>query len=165
VTLPGHQSKGEVVALEHGEEKKLAFHLPTTAQRDASYVVFGFAGAGAIATAVLGGIAIVEQNNAQNIFNMSSISRAQQTDYANDVLMRNHLRTGAAVVGAGTAATALLGVALFVFDRPGPVETPPDMSPTTPKDDHPKPASPKMEMRLDPWFSPDAGGVGVRGQF
>jgi len=165
VTLPGHQSKGEVVALEHGEEKKLAFHLPTTAQRDASYVVFGFAAAGAVATAVLGGIAIVEQNNAQNISNMSSISRSQQSDYADDIVMRNHLRTSAAAVGAGTAATALLGVALFVFDRPGPIETPPDMSPTAPKDNHPKPAQPKMEMRLGPWFSPDAGGVGMQGRF
>jgi hypothetical protein len=165
VTLPGHQSKGEVVALEHGEEKKLAFNLPTTAQRNASYVVFGFAAAGAVATAILGGVAIVEQNNAQNISNMSSISRSQQSDYADDIVLRNHLRTSAAAVGAGTAAAALLGVVLFVFDRPGPVEAPADMSPTTPKDNHPKPSAPKMEMRLGPWFSPDAGGVGVGGRF
>ncbi len=169
VALSGHESKGTVVTLERGEDRKVAVELPSTPQRKASYAMFIVGGAATIATGVLAGIAIGEQSAAQDIANTAKsqvIPTTQATAYNADLDARNTFRTGAIGTGIGAGVVVLLGAALFGLDRPGPVEMPADMGPgSEPSTDKPKPKSAPNEMQLEPWFGSRAGGAGLRGTF
>jgi hypothetical protein len=167
VTLTGHQSKGEVVDLERGEDRKLAMKLPSTGQRDAAFVFLIASGVTLVGTGVLAGIAIVDDNKANDIlkqYNAGSITAAQRQTYEDARGDRDSYRAAAVSAGAVTGVLGLVGVGLFVFDRATPVQSPPDMGPGAPKPEKPK-AGPHLEMRVTPAFGPGFGGIGASGRF
>ena len=97
-------------------------------------------------------------------FKAGTITAAQRDEYNQVGAERDQFRAAAAVSGAAAGVFGLLGLGLFVFDRPTPIQSPPEMGPATPKPDQEK-KGPHLEMRVVPAASDHFAGVVATGRF
>jgi hypothetical protein len=167
VTLGGHQSKGEVVELERGADKKLALPMRTTTQRDVSYAFMTAGGAALVGSLVLTGLAVASDHDASLILKKqqsSTITQRERQQYTDDAANRDKYRNAAISVGVGAGVLGVIGLGLFAFDRPSAIQAPPDTGPAKPKDE-PRERKPRLEMRVVPSFGLDEGGAVVLGRF
>ncbi|MFO0615341.1 MAG: PEGA domain-containing protein [Polyangiaceae bacterium] len=164
ITLAGHKSQGSLVDLGRGEQKKLSLTAPSTGQRDASYGLFIAGGTILVGSAILAGFAFVKQEEASNLFELPQLTSKQADDYNNATKERDQYRAAAVVSGGLAGLLGAIGVGLFVFDRPSPVQAPADMS-GAPKKTEPKKSKMDEALLVLPAFGEDFGGVTVRGAF
>lgn len=157
ITLAGHKSQGSVVELGRGEDKKLSLTSSSTGQRDASYGLFIAGGTILLGAGVLTGMAFVKQNEAQSLFEKPQLSTEDRKAYEQASNDRDRFRASAIVGGGIAGLLGAIGVGLFVFDRPSPVQAPADMGPGTEK--APAPKKPDgMEARITPLVDETFGG-------
>jgi hypothetical protein len=161
ITRNGYQAYSAELDLDRDERRPLEVALSRTTQRDASYGLFGVAGAGVVAGAILTGFALAAQNRATDIQELkagANISEAQRAEHEASVNERNDFRLAAVGAFGGATLVALLGAGLFVFDRPTPG------LPTKLRDDAPaKPSEakqpPKRSASVLPFVGPTGGGA------
>ena len=157
----GHEALALDVDVARDKEKKLDFSLRTTSQRDASYAILIGGGALLATGAVFTGLVVSKQSTAASIHDKAGHETLQPSDVDDyDAARASRDRFTAAAVGTGTggAVLELVGLALFLFDKPRPVaapaiETAPDKETPTPGKDTP------LEMSFAPRGGPSGGSL------
>lgn len=157
MTLAGHKSQGSMVEIGRGEDKKLSLTSSTTGQRDASYGLFIAGGTILAGAAVLTGFAFAKQVEASELFDKPQLSLDDSKAYEKASNDRDRLRAAAIVTGGLAGLLGTIGIGLFVFDRPAPVQ-PMGMAPgADKKPDEKKPDS--MDVMVLPLVDDTFGGA------
>ena len=161
VTKNGHDPYAQEMSFAHGSKTELAVSLPRTGRRHASYGLFAGAGATATASAAFAIVALVADADANAIRDeqrQGNISEAQRAAH-NDAVER--LRVAAPVAGTLvgiSAALAITGTILFLFDQPDL----PSRRPFVPdREDDAEPSPPDLDVL---GFNHGIG-LGLRGEF
>lgn len=174
VTKNGHASLVREVDIAPGKDLPVPFEMTSTSQRDISIVMLTGAGVLAATAGVFLGLTLASESDATAILDARERTLAQNgagaaltpndaADYE-DARDRRGVYTG---VFVGTAAAAgvvgLLGLGLFVFDKPRPVEAPKveREEKTAPKPGQDMP----LDMSLVPVVTPYGAAGVVRGRF
>ncbi len=163
ITLAGHKSQGSMIEIGRGEDKKLSLASSTTGQRDATYGLFIASGSILVGAGVLTGFAFAKQAEASDLFEKPQLSLDDSKAYEKASNDRDRFRAAAIVSGGLAGLLGAIGVGLFVFDRPAPVQ-PMGM---TPGGDKPKPEKKpdSMDVMFLPLVDDTFGGAMMMGRF
>jgi hypothetical protein len=163
LTKNGYKAFSREVTLAHGGSTRIDAKLQQSGQRTAAWIVFGTAGAAAIAGGVFTGLALIEQSDAQSIsdtMHQRTITGSDLASYNSDVSARDRWRTVAIASFGAAAGLLLVGGVLYFFDQPhveaGP---PPNESP------RPAPRKEPTEIGVLPWIAPNGAGAALGGRF
>jgi hypothetical protein len=121
VTATGYRPFVQELALLRGEERAVAAELDTTTQRIAAWIVLGAAAGGVAAAAVLGGLALGAEGDAEQILAESetgNIDYGDVDDYEAARDRRATFTTASLVTAGASALVAGVGVLLFALDDP-----------------------------------------------
>ncbi|WP_437971201.1 PEGA domain-containing protein [Sorangium sp. So ce260] len=154
VSLPGHALYRREIRVTHEQAVRLDADLRMTSQRLAAWTVLGVGAAGAAATGVLAGLALVRQGEAVDLRDRkdaSSLTPSERDRYNAAVDARDQLGAAAAVAGGVSFLAFAVGFRLFIFDEPRSAA-----APTAPP---PKAPGPEAEFTVG-WLA-----AGVRGVF
>ena len=153
----GHQTRAESVALEPGKTHRLELALPTTLQRDLSFVVLGTSGATLIVTGVLAGVAFAKQSEAEDVLARQASGNITEADiaaYEEAASDRDTLAVAAGAMGAATGVVAVVGLGMLLIDPPERITAPTsDERPNAPAKE-----APKLELEAM-GVGPTAGGL------
>ncbi|HEX5656265.1 MAG TPA: PEGA domain-containing protein [Polyangiales bacterium] len=121
LTQPGHRIAQRAVVLERGATLAVELPAEVTFQRKVARALFAVGGAGVVAGAVFGALAMHHQRDAQAFLRdqrRGNVSDAEADDYDADVRRRNRLRlaTGLSLSAAGVIFVAAL--VTHQLDRP-----------------------------------------------
>jgi tetratricopeptide (TPR) repeat protein len=166
ITKNGRKAFTREVALARGQATTLPVKLESSGQRKAAWVVLGAGGAALVAGGVFTALALVEQGDAQRVLDAQAKGNISQSDVdaENSALAaRDRWRTAAIASFGGAAGLALIGGALYVFDRPSVELGPPP--PESPRPSGPAPQREPLEMGAAPWLAPGGGGLSVAGRW
>ncbi len=117
----GHELKSIRAELAPGASRTIAASLETTAQRNAAYTLFVVSGAALATGAVLTGLAIARENDAQDLDrarDTAAISPRERNDYGEAQRDRDRLRWGAGITYGVAFASFVTGLFLFTLDQP-----------------------------------------------
>ncbi|MFO0546789.1 MAG: PEGA domain-containing protein [Polyangiaceae bacterium] len=120
-SLTGHKTRSITVEVPRDGKVAAALELDTTMQRDVSFVVFGLAGAAAIASGVTTAFAFVQQGRANDLLAKQSSTGLEAGDieaYDEARSARDRLVMGASIAGGAAGALLLTGLGLFLVDPP-----------------------------------------------
>ncbi|WP_437580726.1 PEGA domain-containing protein [Sorangium sp. So ce887] len=154
VSLPGHELYRRELRVAHEQAVRLDADLRMTSQRLAAWTVLGAGAAGAAATGVLAGLALVRQGEAVDLRDRkdaTSLTPSERDRYNAAVDARDGLGAAAAVAGGVSFLAIAVGFRLFVFDEPKAAAAPAA----------PPPKAPGVEAD----FTVGLLGAGVRGRF
>lgn len=120
----GYEMDARTLVLEPGGLVPFDAELRATTQRKTAWGVFGTAGALIVGAGVFGALALVRENEAQDILSRrddagENLSAADVRDYGEARDARDQWRATTLGLGAGAAALLLLGAGLYFFDTPG----------------------------------------------
>jgi len=166
ITKNGYQAFTREVTLTRGQATTLPVALRSSGQRKAAWVVLGAGAAAVIAGGVFTALAFVEQSDAQNVLDAKARGNIGQgdVDAENSALAaRDRWRTAAIASFGGAVGLALVGGALYAFDRPNVELGPPPAE--TPRKPEPAPKGNRMDVGAAPWFAPGGGGLSVAGRW
>jgi hypothetical protein len=158
ITKNGYRPFSAELDLRRDERRPLEVDLVRTAQREASFGVIGVAGAGFVAGAIVTGFALDAQARAVEIEalkDLGDITPALRDEHEAASRSREELRGAAAITFSGAALLALVGVGLYVFDRPS------SAVPVKLRDSKPPEAKrpPKVNASVAPFLGPQGGGA------
>lgn len=155
VTMTGHKPVGVVVDLARNGSAHVAADLDPTRQRIAAWATIAAGGAGAVATGVLGALALKRQGQAASIADAreaAPIDVAQRDQYNAALKARDNLARAALITGGVSAVTLIAGFGLFAVDRPE-IAPPDDLRLRAPR------PGPKVDLEVG------ILSVGVKGVF
>lgn len=164
VSRNGYQAFTREVTLTRGQQTTLPVKLESSGQRKAAWVVLGAGGAALVAGGVFTALALIEQSDAQKVLDAQAKGNIGQGDVAAEnsaLAARDRWRTAAVASFGGAVGLALVGGALYAFDRPN-VELGPPPAETPRK---PEPAIKPTDLGAAAWFAPGGGGLSVGGRW
>lgn len=120
----GYEMDARTLVLEPGGAVPFAAELRATTQRKASWGVFGTAGALLVGAGVFGALAMVRENEADDILGRrddagENLTTSDVRRYNDARDARDQWRSMTLGLSAGAAALLLLGSGLYFFDTPG----------------------------------------------
>ncbi len=120
----GYEMDARTLLLEPGATVPFDAELRATTQRKTAWGVFGTAGALVVGAGVFGALALLRENEAQDIVSRrddagENLSAADVRRYNEARDARDQWRNMTLGLGAGAAALLLLGSGLYFFDTPG----------------------------------------------
>jgi hypothetical protein len=160
VTRNGHEAFLRELDLARGEERRVDAALPPSRQRKISLIMLGTAGIGFVTSAVFFSVVLVEQTQANKLFDITKTRALTKDEGASYTDIRGQ-RTDWAIVTAatfaGSAALGVVGLLLYVFDTPSTANAAHgDMDHARPKPvEHKEPT----EMSVTPIVSPNMLGA------
>jgi hypothetical protein len=123
----GHQTRAQTIELEPGKTHRLELALPSTLQRDISFIVLGASGAALITTGVLTGVAFAKQGEAEDVLERQAsgnISDADIAVYDEAASERDTYAIAAGSMGAATGVLAVVGLGMLLIDPPERITAP-----------------------------------------
>jgi hypothetical protein len=165
LTKNGYKAFTREVVLERGRETKVPAKLESSGQRTVAWVVLGTGAAGLVAGGIFTGMAIAQQNSAQNILDAQGRGNIPPGDvdtYRSAVDARDQWRTASIITFGAAAGVLAVGGALWLFDKPSVELSGP--APEAPPKPTEQPKHNDMEMGLLPWVGPGGAGVMLRGR-
>lgn len=126
-SLAGYETRSDYVSLERGRTTNLDLNLETTVQRDASFAVFGVAGASLVASGVLLGLTFAKQSEAEDIRTAATERNITETEvdaYEDARSARDTFAIAAGATGAAAGVLAVVGLGMFFIDPPARAEAP-----------------------------------------
>jgi hypothetical protein len=161
ITPSGHVPDVREIVLAYGKTATIDTELRTTTQRKVARVVVVGAGVLAIATGLEGIATLSVDSDAGKLHDQlvnGGLTPADLTRYDTLRARRDDRVRNTEVLGGFTAAIAITGVLMYVFDDPSPEGTAPLRS-----DDG---AAAKKKIEIEPMIGPTGGaGVTIRGSF
>jgi hypothetical protein len=164
VQRAGHDVVTKHVTLAPGAVTRLDVPLEITAQRQAARGALALGGASLLAAAITGFAAHARQEDAESLLDARpkrGWSEEEHGRYERLVEGRDRLRSAALGFGAGGLGCMLVGLALFVFDRPEV----PALIGEEPSQREPSPRAAPSEIIAGPAWDSDRVGIEARGRF
>jgi hypothetical protein len=165
ITKNGYKAITDDVDVAHGETKTIDAKLARTGQRVVSYVFLASGVVGIAAGAVFSGIALHDQQLAQDFIDKKDkgpVLQSDLDDYNDAITQRENQKRFAGVAFGAGATLGAVGVALFFLDQP-------TVSLPNRRDDKPKPQAPAprgpSDLAFAPIVGPSAVGGTLRGSF
>ena len=166
----GRKAYGRELELTRDQKKTVDVELEVTGQRVVSYTILASGAALVVGGAVLFGVGLSKQSDAQDILDRrnapgGSISQTELASYESLRAERNDWFTASGVVAGVGGAALVTGAMFYFFDQPtvgAPerrFEDQPKKKPTTPTGVEP------MEMAISPIVSPGFTGGSLVGKF
>ncbi len=150
------------VKVERGKSVKVQARLAMTTQRTVSFLTMGTGGAAVVVAGLFGLGALGEEASAKNLLQKRDKQGldAGELDSYNRALTNRDRAVTAMWVSAGVGAGVLaLGAALFIFDKPSVLGSPP------PREAPEKTKRYDVDLAAAPWLAPQGAGAVVRGSF
>ena len=126
-SLSGHQTRAETIELEPGKNHRLDLSLPSTLQRDISFVVLGAGGAALITTGVLAGVAFAKQAEAEDVLERQASGNISDSDiaaYDEAASARDTFAVAAGSMGATAGVLGIIGLGMLLIDPPERITAP-----------------------------------------
>jgi len=167
VARNGHRPHVQELEVSRDEAKEVRYSLPGTGQRTVSWGMFATAGAGLVAGGVFTGLALREQNKAQDVLDTRAQQQLSPSDadtFDDATKSRDRWRTAAIASFGGAAALGITGLLLYAFDQPSVAAQPSRFERrSTPA---PRPREPgAMEISAAPVIVPGVAGLQMVGSF
>lgn len=156
VSLPGYELFRRELRVTREQAVALDADLRMTSRRVAAWTALGVGAAGAVATGVLGGLALASQSEAVELRDRKdadSLTPSERDRYNAEVDARGSLGAAAAVAGGVSFLAAAVGFGLFAFDEPKGLGA---AAPAAP---------PPRDPGVDAEFTVGVLSAGVRGRF
>lgn len=121
VSLPGYELFRRELRVKREQAVALDADLRMTSRRVTAWTALGVGAAGAVATGVLGGLALASQSEAVELRDRKdagSLTPSERDRYNAAVDARGSLGAAAAVAGGVSFLAAAVGFGLFAFDEP-----------------------------------------------
>ncbi len=150
------------VKVERGKSVKVQARLAMTTQRTVSFLTLGTGGAAVVVAGLFGLGALSEEAAAKNLLQKRDKQGldAGELDTYNRALSNRDRAVSAMWISAGVGAGVLaLGSALFIFDKPSVLGSPP------PREAPEKTKRYDIDLAAAPWVSPQGAGATLRGTF
>lgn len=169
VTEDGHRPFAKELDLRRGETRNLSAPLDMTGQRTIAYVLLVTSTAALTTGVVLGGLALAEQNQANDILERGEseqLSVADRLAYEDARVSRDDLRRAAGIAAGAGLGVGLVGAALYLFDSP-PVIPPPSGARERPGASPTEQTAPgdQLDLSWSPVLAPGFGGASVEVRF